>query len=198
MKFYTIPIVLLSMACTSGSGEDSGDTVDTQLSIDTSDSGGSMQPSTGLDTDFESTLGDGYGCGDYVLSAANTEDTTGLIVSGIGLAQQAHEIGEAITIGYDLPAKDIHIVAQVGEHITSEICNDTPVVEPVIELSYTPTAGSVTVTITPEGEPSAHGGFPASIEVVFDNVELSEDTETHVPVIIESLSLTAGIGWLPG
>ena len=199
MRDIFITGVLLITGCVGNSNDtdnDTSDTSDTSKTGDTSDTGDTEL--NALDADFESNLGDAQGCGDYFVYTANTEDTNALFVSGVALAQQAHDAGEVITMTYTLPNDALSILARTGSDLTEEACNDAPTVDATIDWVYTASSGTATVTMTPTGEPTAHGGYPANVEIIFENVELIEDTGVQTTVIIETLILTAGIGWLPG
>ena len=149
------------------------------------------------------TLTQSGGCGDYFAYVANPEDTVTLQIYGFGLAEQAHLEGGPITVSYAINPEtdDIQPVIKFkeGERLNYDSCNDAldPNMMPVIAVERTAISGTVTITVTPTGEATEWGGFPATIDIDIQNMDLLSP-ELIPGVFIETLSFSADIGWLPG
>ena len=153
-----------------------------------------------LDT---SGLTESSGCADYFAYAFNPEDTRTVQISGMGLAEQAHQQGAALEISYTINPEtdDIQplVMYKEGERLNYESCNDAldPNMMPIITAEYMAIAGTVTITVTPNGEATDWGEFPATIEITMQDMELLS-TELQNSIFIENFTFLAGIGWLPG
>ena len=149
------------------------------------------------------TLTQSGGCGDYFAYVANPEDTATLQIYGFGLAEQAHLEGGPITVVYTINPEtdDIQpvITFKEGERLNYDSCNDAldPNLMPVVAVERTAISGTVTITVTPTGEATEWGGFPATIDIDIQNMDLLSP-ELIPGVFIETLSFSADIGWLPG
>lgn len=142
------------------------------------------------------------GCSDYFAYAHNDTDTQTIHVIGSGLAQQAHEQGEPLSISYSInpDTDDIQptIRFQTGENLNHASCNDAiiPGMEPVVTHEWTAISGSVSITVTPNGDATDWGEYPADIEIFMENTELSD--EQGDSFILPEKTLITFIGWMPG
>jgi hypothetical protein len=173
----------LMVGCGEGSPDDTGSTSDD------------------LEAGFEADLSAGSGCGDVVVYASNADDELALhFVSWEGLAEQAHADGAAVTRTWDLASEvptELNVTA--GTHLTHETCNDALEYTPVIDGTWVPVAGTLTLVVTPAGDPTDWGAFPADAVLTFEDVEwVPEDDASATPVPMGSLTLEAHVGWLPG
>ena len=159
-------LILFLLACGTKQADTSSEPTDT----DTAENNESSQPITEPehpstdpstepsgepvepDTTSLNTVG---GCSDYFVYAHNDTDTQTIHVIGAGLAQQAHEQGEALSISYSInpDTDDIQptIRFQTGENLNHVSCNDAiiPGMEPVVTNEWTAISGTVSVTVTP-------------------------------------------------
>ena len=147
------------------------------------------------------------GCSDFLFFDRNADDSSLLELRGQGLAESAHESGEAISVTYDIGAlpDDIRLLIKYGTNLSYELCNDAldPNIEVVVEDSFIPVNGTLTLTVTPNGESMGMGDFPSNLEVQVQNSDFCADIgngETHHENCfhVDSYTATAFIGWLPG
>ena len=162
----------------------------------------STEPSgepTEPDTTSLNTIG---GCSDYFVYAHNDADTQTIHVSGAGLAQQAHEQGEPLSISYSINPDTDNIQPtirfQTGENLNHVSCNDAiiPGMEPVVTHEWTAISGSVSITVTPNGDATDWGEYPADVEIFMESIELSD--EQGDSFTLPEKTLTTFIGWMPG
>ena len=137
------------------------------------------------------------GCGDFVIAARNSDDSVALILNGPQLAEAAHTAAEATTTTHSLADSDVRLWVDVGSNVTHEVCNDALHLEVVVDQTYQAVSGDLVITMTPNGKPKPHGGFPADAQVVMENVVLGLEDGSH-SVTIESMTLESFVGWLPG
>ena len=142
------------------------------------------------------------GCSDYFVYTHDDIDTQTIHVIGSGLAQQAHEQGEPLSISYSInpDTDDIQptIRFQTGENLNHASCNDAiiPGMEPVVNHEWTALSGTVLVTVTPNGDATDWGEYPADIEIIMENIEFSD--EQGDSFILPEKTITTSIGWMPG
>lgn len=86
-----------------------------------------------------------------------------------------------------------------GRNLANLFCNDYLEGNEFEDVTYTATSGSVTVTLNgPYDDNSPSNAVEANVvatNLVFNN---SEVTPEPAPVAIDSLEITASIGWYPG
>ena len=141
------------------------------------------------------------GCSDYFVYAYNDADTQTLHISGSGLAQEAHSNNTSISRSYTInpDTDDIQptLVMQIGENLNHASCNDAiiPGMEPVVADEWRAISGTVSFSVTPAGEATDWGEYPAEMDITLEEIVLSNDTSS---VEIPTMSLSAAIGWMPG
>ena len=147
------------------------------------------------------------GCADFLFFDRNADHSSMLLLQGQGLAESAHASGETITVTYDLTElpDDIQLVFQYGTNLGHELCNDAidPTIEVTVDDSFLPANGTLTLTVTPNGEAMGMGSFPADLDVQIQMADFCADIgdgELHHENCfnIDDYSATASIGWLPG
>ena len=181
-----------------GSAEDTS-TTDTETDTDTND--------TGTDTDTDeptisseifAELTEQGGCGDYFIYARNADDTITLHISGSGLAQQAHEADGEIEVTYDInpadPSIQPYLVLKTGSKLNVHSCDDVFEDEPIVDSEWQAVSGSVSFVVSPDGEATDWGEYPAMMDVTLMDVCFGE-TE---PICVESFGFASFIGWMPG
>ena len=178
----------------------------------TSDTGGSDEVFQNDDTgtyrfDLAEELTNPSGCADFVFFDRNDSDTLSIEITGLGLAEAAHNAGEPISMSYDLSdlPDDITVEHLSGAHLSHSLCNDAidPTIETQIDDVFVPVSGTLTLTATPTGEATGWGEHPSELEVT---IEMSDfcaeigDGETHHENCfnMNEYSARATIGWLPG
>ena len=77
-------------------------------------------------------------------------------------------------------------------------CNDTiiPGMEPVVIHEWSATSGTVSVTVTPNGEATDWGEYPTDIEIIMESIEFS--SEQGDSFTLPEKTITTFIGWMPG
>ena len=142
------------------------------------------------------------GCSDFLFFDHNADDSTLLELRGQGLAEAAHESGESISFTYDIAElpEDIRLLIKFGTNLSHELCNDAPYQEVIVDDSFIPVNGTLTLTVTPDG---SMGESSAALEVELQNSDFCAETgngETHHENCfhVDSYTATALIGWLPG
>ena len=202
-------LIFFLLACGTKQADTSSETDDTDTTENTEPS----QPSTEPDQPSTEPSGDPMepdttaltivgGCSDYFIYAHNDSDSQTIHVIGSGLAQQAHEQGEPLSLSYIInpDTDDIQptIRFQTGENLNHVSCNDAiiPGMEPVVTHEWTAISGSVSITVTPNGDATDWGEYPADIEILMENIELSD--EQGDSFILSEKTITTFIGWMPG
>ena len=147
------------------------------------------------------------GCSDFTFFDRNEDDTIMLEVQGQGLAESAHVAGDAQSFTYqlgELPS-DFRVVVSFGTNLSYELCNDAldPAIETVVDKRYLPVNGTMTLTVTPDGDPMGMGDFPAELQVDIQFVDFCADIgdgNTHHEDCfnVDDYTGAAAIGWLPG
>ena len=78
-----------------------------------------------------------------------------------------------------------------------------PYLEVTVDDSFIPVNGTLTLTVTPNGESTGIGDYPADLNVIIENSDFCADIgggETHHENCfgVDRYTATASIGWLPG
>lgn len=210
MKTFTLLILpLVLLACGEKESDTATEDTDTEDTASEDTATEDTEDDTNLPEPFilEDVLENPSGCSDFLFFDRNGDDTIVLELQGQGLAEAAHASGGAQTLTYDLEElpSDFRLEANFGENLSYELCNDAldPNIVRVLDTRYLPVNGSMTLTITPTGEPTEWGGFPADIQVQIQGADFCADTgdgSTHHEncLNISNYNATAAIGWLPG
>ena len=158
--------------------------------------------------EFENNMSEFGGCGDLFIYAKNSDDTNSIKISGAGFVRYTFDAEESVSFSYNL-SEDIHldsgdtipivIEVQLGENLNSVSCNDAidPELEPVVEKTYLPVAGTIQLIVEPTGEETSWGEMPAEATVFVRDAHFCV-RETGDCIQIEDLRMTANVGWLPG
>ena len=156
---------------------------------------------------LEDELGNPSGCSDFLFFDSNEDDSIVLEFQGQGLAEAAHTNGESQTIEYDLEElpEELRLEVNFGTNLSHALCNDAldPTIESVVNTSYIPVNGTLNILVTPNGEPSEVGEYPAEIQIQIQQADFCSDTGGGEPhhedcFNVSSYSGSAFIGWLPG
>lgn len=201
MNKYALFLTLASV-CSCNNKETDSATQDTDTDDSGTDDSGGVQVHDPT-ASFESPAG----CADFLFFDRNASNTSLLELRGQGLAESAHATGGALTVTHDfreLP-EDIQLVVRSGTNLDYELCNDAldPNVEVTVDDSFIPVNGTLTLTVTPTGESTGIGDFPAELEVQVQMADFCADIgngETHHEncFSVSNYSAKADIGWLPG
>ena len=145
------------------------------------------------------------GCSDFLFFDRNADDSILLHLQGQGLAESAHASGESVSVTYDISElpDDIQLLIKFGTNLSHELCNDAPYLEVTVDDSYIPVNGTLTLTVTPNGDSTGMEEFPADLNIQILNSDFCADIgngETHHENCfgVDSYTATAFIGWLPG
>lgn len=137
------------------------------------------------------------GCSDVIMYAWKPDDTVALFFRGSGVAEAAHAAGEATEFYWSLPDPEVEVWVERGQHITHVTCNDALEFETVVDRTWVGTEGSVFLTVTPTGDPTDWGEFPALGELELSGVRLDSGHDA-VPPHLSYYFISTGIGWMPG
>lgn len=145
------------------------------------------------------------GCSDFLFFDRNADDSSLLELRGQGLAESAHASGEEISVTYDISElpEEIGLLIKFGTNLSHELCNDAPYLEVIVDDSFIPVNGTLTLTVTPNGASTGIGDYPADLNVIIENSDFCADIgggETHHENCfgVDRYTATASIGWLPG
>ncbi|MCX4240645.1 hypothetical protein [Paraliomyxa miuraensis] len=141
---------------------------------------------------FEGDLTEVSGCADVVVYAHDAADERGLVVSvDQGLAADA--IAQDMPTHIELPATDptVSIQGRAGFDVTVNECNDVIVPDDIKE-TWSPTAGTVIVDVTPDGM----GGATATVQLV--DVSLHRDQPGPAQIVVNFIFTDVPVAWLPG
>ncbi len=151
--------------------------------------------------DFPATLTEGEGCADIYLYAHDPADT-------VFIAFESWELGVVATactdgppsLVFPLPDAMLTLVAQVGESLSQNACNDVIEQSPVIDRAWTATAGTLTLDVRPRPDVTCEDEWARSSDALLTlyNITFTTDDGGDGAVTIERFSLSAGVGWLPG
>ena len=151
-------VIGLLSACGSGKDSDTGDTSDTSDTTDTA------EPDTILTQGIHQEMSSFSGCGDIAMAAATPTDEAALLITALGLAEEAFAEGAESTsftlaVGNDDGQAQLRL--QGGERLTVEFCNDV-IMEghrPDVQEELQATSGSIEFVIRPDGEATDWGEF---------------------------------------
>ena len=136
------------------------------------------------------------GCSDYVIYAHNQDSTALFQISGSGLAEEAYLAGDTILRSYEInpDTDDIQptVLIKSGSFLTDGFCDCTMENTPVIETEHQAISGTIEIRVIPSGEGFDWGEYPAEMQITMSNLCFDDDR------CIESFSVAAGIGWMPG
>ena len=144
------------------------------------------------------------GCGDVFIHGKNANDTVGLAFTdgqNLNLAEMAHQTGmDSYTTTFNLAASPDSLTITEGTNVTYESCNDAfdPNINVNITRTWKPIAGTATLTLTPDGEPTTEGAYPANAVLVLENVVLSPTDDDAITISLETMTINVFVGWLPG
>ena len=179
-------------ACGANATPDAGNAIVT----DETDAG----PTAAANWDFVSF----GGCGDVYIHGRNLDDTVGIEFTdglNLNLAEMAHNTGsDTSTTVFDLAVSPDTLTVTEGTHVTYLSCNDAldPSINVTTSRTWKPISGTATITLTPNGEPTSWGGYPAAAVLVLENVVMSPTDDNTVTMSLENLTITTFVGWLPG
>lgn len=165
---------------------------------DSDDTGGAGNT---LESGFEADLSDEGGCADVVVYASDADDELALhFSSDEGLTEQAHAAGAVVTRTWDLASElPTELTVTVGTNLTHATCSDYIEYARVIDGTWIPVAGTLTLEVTPRTTSTGGGSLPADAVLTFEDVEwISSDDESASSIMMSSLSLQAHVGWWAG
>lgn len=157
-------------------------------------------PAGPLAPGFEDGLTEVGGCSDMHIYAFNLDDTVALFFQLDGAVAATYEAGGSLTRELDMSDDPISLEVQVGEQLTTRACNDavTPDQEPRPSTVYVAAAGSGTLVVSTEGEPTQWGEYSARAPLTLTDVVFEPEADGEA-VTLEHLELVdVAVGWLPG
>ncbi len=139
------------------------------------------------------------GCADVTMYAANPEGSAILWVQLSGsvledaYAEGVDSVVRSFVLGED---PDIEVSIDVGSNVAERACNDV-MTEYVIDERWVAIEGTVAFEATLTAEEAEPWNMPADATVTLTEV-LLEEQDTGAQMLIGSLTIEAGVGWLPG
>lgn len=198
-----LTLILLSLtACTGVKDADTGsaDTGDTDTG-DTDTDSGDAQPEP-LTDGFAAQLTNDVGCTDVSLYAYAPDGTVVLTFYVDGAATAAHDAGGPVSFTWDFPsdaADAPRLEVEQGTELDNLLCNDVIEGDPVVLRRWIPVAGTATLSVEPTGERTDWGEVPSLADLVLTDVAfVPEDAPDTAPVLLGELTITSGVGWMPG
>lgn len=153
--------------------------------------------STPTGSELAEALESSGGCGDLVVYAVDADKTLLLDVQADGLVQAATEAGEPTTTTFDLAtATGVRVILEQGSEIDDAICDD--VIEndgPIVDRSWTATAGTLEVTVRPG--PTDTASDPRS-DVTLTDVVLTPDGRGETLSLPSMTWTDIPVGWFAG
>lgn len=149
-----------------------------------------------LEEGFAASLTAKGGCDDVFMYAQNDAGTISVELGATGLVAAATENAKVTTTDFVLPDAAVQLVAKTGQNLHEGLCTDFSEIEPTVDLSYLPTAGTVSITITPAidvgDSPTATAEFKDVIwKLMGDD---NAPTVSRPALVIKDVT----VGWLPG
>lgn len=145
---------------------------------------------------FEDELTEQSGCADLVLFANDAADMLGLVlvVDG-GLVADVVDSGNPMTTELDATDPSVDLRVETGISVTELVCNDAVNMKPVIDETWRPTAGTITIDLTPDG----NGNALADVTLTDVTIERQMPPGGAGPITIPTYAFTnVVVGWLPG
>jgi len=157
---------------------------------------GSQLPGSGFMNSFDSF----GGCGDITLYALKTDGTMELVLNiSTNLCGQAHTAGQMLEKDYDLTGSEASLKIRVGTNVSDATCDDAlepPPNEMKVDEEFKAISGTVTVKVTPEGQPQPWSS-PAKVTATLNNIKF-EDGDGCSTVISSFTWADVTVGWFPG
>lgn len=149
-----------------------------------------------LQPGFETELTQQGGCSDLYVHAQNPQDTRGLVLSVSGeLVDAVVTSGEAASTELDITDPSVSFRVETGVAVTELECNDAITMKPVIDETWSATAGTLTIDLAPDG----NGNAIADITLTDVTIERTAPAGGATPIEIPSYVFTdVLVGWLPG
>lgn len=138
------------------------------------------------------------GCGDMLIYAASPDGTMEVNLSIWGLCEEAHSSGGVLTRTYNLPDSGVGLDLNIGSNVSGATCNDAldwenPV---VINHSIAATAGTITISATPDGEARAWS-IPTVVSVTLSDAVFT-DIDGCTSTVTNYTWTDVYVGWMAG
>jgi hypothetical protein len=151
-----------------------------------------------LDADFEAALeGPAGGCADVWMYAANDDNTVALFFQVGGVVQDACAAAAPSTFTYTLPDATVELRVEQGSDLTLNECNDVmDETGPEVARTWTASAGTASLLVEPTNTEYCDSDTTPATLTLTDVTFTADDGAGDV--VIESLVISANVGWLPG
>ena len=139
-------------------------------------------------------------CGDIYFVTHDSDATNAVFITvEDSLAWDASNAGVPLTRTYVLPDPAVWVMAQWGNDLTYEHCND--VLEPgrgsAVDGEAPAVQGTITVTVEPMGPPLNAVEYPGMATIELEDV-VFEDADGNQEAIQSIEFPPVSVGWLPG
>jgi hypothetical protein len=142
------------------------------------------------------SLGAGQGCADITLYRVSADGTLALVFSATEtLTTDAFASGQTETASFDL-ASEGSLELWRGTGLQNYLCNDYLIGDESKDVVWTATSGTVDLAVTSTSQECLSYECSADAEIAISDAVLEAAGEEDV--VIDAMSWTAGVGWLPG
>jgi len=148
--------------------------------------------------DFMSALPWAGGCGDVTLYAMPTDGTMEVVLWIAGVCQEAHDAAAPIERTYTLPDTAVRLDLNIGTNVSDATCDDVLEWENPMTVEHTiaASAGTLTMTVTPDGE-AQPWSVPAIVTLTLSDVVFTDATGCTSTISSYTWS-DVYVGWFPG
>ena len=138
------------------------------------------------------------GCGDMTLYAMPTDGTMEVVLNIWGVCTEAHASGGTLSRTYELPDAAAQLTLNIGSNVSDATCDDALEWENPMTINHSiaASAGTLTVTVTPDGEATAWS-TPAMATVTLTDVVFT-DIDGCTSTVSSYTWTNVYVGWLAG
>jgi hypothetical protein len=113
------------------------------------------------------------GCGDVELVLVDAAGENALVVRSAGVVAMAHAMEDVVQFSWDLPHPDVSVELITGENLASLSCEADG--EAVADDVMVPSAGRLSLNVTPQGRVDEKAIPGARVDVVAEDLLLEGD-----------------------
>lgn len=113
------------------------------------------------------------GCGDAELVLIDAAGENALLVRSDGIVAMAHAVEDVVQFSWDLPHPDVTVELITGENLVALSCEADG--EPVVDDVMEPSAGRLSLNVTPQGGVRQKTAPGARVDVIAEDLLLEGD-----------------------